>query len=208
MRTSTHILVVLHTAIVVGCAVASWGQTTQGGIVGTIRDEKGAGIVAAKATITNLATGLERQVATAENGIFRVLALPTGSYGIKAEAPGFAITTVKDIEVGVDQIRTLDLTLRVSAKSEVVTVEAEANLTQTENSKVGEIIDNRKVEDLPLNGRDFAQLARLSPGVAVSGGGGGQQQLLSRGSGSTAFHRLHSGIRGPDQHFCRRIRTQ
>jgi hypothetical protein len=169
--------------------------------VGTIRDEKGAGIVAAKATITNLATGLERQVATAENGIFRVLALPTGSYGIKAEAPGFAITTVKDIEVGIDQIRTLDLTLRVSAKSEVVTVEAEANLTQTENSKVGEIIDNRKVEDLPLNGRDFAQLARLSPGVAVSGGGGGQQGgegnvsgFSSNGQRSTSNNFLVDGV--------------
>jgi len=54
-------------------------------------------------------------------------------------------------------------------------VRADAALTQTESSKLGEIIDNRKVEDLPLNGRDFAQLARLNPGVAASGGGGGQQ---------------------------------
>ena len=174
MQRSTRI-VILCMVVVVGCAVALWGQTTQGGIVGNIRDEKGGSVAAAQITITNVSTGLERQTTTADNGIFRVLALPTGTYRIKTEAPGFASATVNDIEVGVDQIRTIDLTLRVGARAEVVNVEAEANLTQTENSKLGEIIDNRKVEDLPLNGRDFAQLARLNPGVAVSGGGGGQQ---------------------------------
>jgi hypothetical protein len=155
--------------------VSAWAQTTQGGIVGTIRDEKGAAVVSAKITVTNPATGLTRTTTTADNGVFRVEALPTGIYQVQAEQPGFAVTLAKGIEVGVDQTRTLDLVLRVGAKAEVVDVEANADLTQTESSKVGEIIDNRKVEDLPLNGRDFAQLARLNPGVAVSGGGGGQQ---------------------------------
>ncbi len=156
-------------------AAVSAAQTTQGGIVGAVSDEKGANILGAKITITSPTTGLQRSATTADNGIFRVLALPTGMYEVRAESPGFATVTVKDIEVGVDQVRTLDLVLRVSGTAETVTVEAHAELTQTESSKVGEIIDNRKVEDLPLNGRDFAQLARLSPGVAVSGGGGGQQ---------------------------------
>ena len=148
-------------------------------------------------------------------------------YEVRAESPGFTTATVKDIEIGVDQVRTLDLVLRVSGTAETVTVEAHADLTQTESSKVGEIIDNRKVEDLPLNGRDFAQLARLSPGVAVSGGGGGQQGgegnvsgFSSNGQRSTSnnflvdgvdnnnyfageaaqtpFHRFHSGVRSPD----------
>ena len=201
MPTSTNIIVVLCVLVVVGCTVDSWGQTTQGGIVGTIHDEKGASIVAANVTVTNVATGLERQTTTAENGSFRVLALPTGSYEIKAEAPGFATTVVKDIAVGIDQIRTLDLPLRVSGRSETVTVEADANLTQTESSKLGEIIDNRKVEDLPLNGRDFAQLARLNSGVAVSGGGGGQQGgegnvsgFSSNGQRSTSNNFLVDGV--------------
>jgi len=176
-------------------------QTTQGGIVGTIRDEKGAAVVGAKITITNPATGLQRTTTTADNGVYRVEALPTGTYQVQAEQPGFAVTLTKNIEVGVDQTRTVDLTLRVSAKAEVVDVEANADLTQTESSKVGEIIDNRKVEDLPLNGRDFAQLARLNPGVAVSGGGGGQQGgegnvsgFSSNGQRSTSNNFLVDGV--------------
>ena len=182
-------------------SLPAWAQTTQGGIVGTIRDEKGAAITGAQIAITQAATGLQRQTSTADNGVFRVLALPTGSYEIKADAPGFATATVKDIEIGVDQVRTIELTLRVGAKTEVLTVEANADLTQTQSSKLGEIIDNRKVEDLPLNGRDFAQLARLNPGVAVSGGGGGQQGgegnvsgFSSNGQRSTSNNFLVDGV--------------
>src|SRR5438093_7495254 len=107
----------------------------------------------------------------------------------------------KGIEVGIDQVRTLDIVLRVSGAAETVTVEGNAVLTQTESSKLGEIIDNRKVEDLPLNGRDFAQLARLNPGVAVSGGGGGQQGgegnvsgFSSNGQRSTSNNFLVDGV--------------
>jgi len=179
----------------------AWSQTTQGGIVGTIRDEKGAAVVGAKITISNPATALQRTTTSADNGVYRVEALPTGTYEVQAEQPGFAVTLARGIEVGVDQTRTVDLTVRVSAKAEVVNVEANANLTQMESSKVGEIIDNRKVEDLPLNGRDFAQLARLNPGVAVSGGGGGQQGgegnvsgFSSNGQRSTSNNFMVDGV--------------
>ena len=152
-----------------------FAQTTQGGIVGTIRDQKGAQIVGAKVKVTSPSTGLQRETTTADNGIFRIIALPTGVYEIEAKAAGFATATTTGVEVGIDQIRTVDIELHIGTKAEVVEVRADAALTQTESSKLGEIIDNRKVEDLPLNGRDFAQLARLNPGVATSGGGGGQQ---------------------------------
>lgn len=150
-------------------------QTTEGGVVGTVRDEKGANIANAKVIVVSSSTGLQRETTTADNGVFRVMGLPAGVYQIKAEAPGFATRSTTGVEVGVDQTRSVDLVMRVGAKTEVVEVQADAALTQTETTKLGEIIDNRKVEDLPLNGRDFAQLARLNPGVAASGGGGGQQ---------------------------------
>jgi hypothetical protein len=150
-------------------------QTTQGGITGTIRDEKSAEISAATVRVVSVDTGLTRQTTTAGNGLYHLVGLPTGTYEVTAEAQGFATAKAADVQIGVDQIRTLDFTLRIGARAETVNVEASAELTQTESSKLGEIIDNRKVEDLPLNGRDFAQLARLNPGVAVSGGGGGQQ---------------------------------
>ena len=150
-------------------------QTTQGGITGTIRDEKGAEISAATVRVVSVGTGLTREATTAGNGLYHVVGLPTGAYEVTVQAQGFATSKATDVQVGVDQIRTLDFTLRVGARSETVNVESTAELTQTESSKLGEIIDNRKVVDLPLNGRDFAQLARLNPGVSVSGGGGGQQ---------------------------------
>jgi hypothetical protein len=180
-------------------------QTTEGGIVGTIRDQKGANIPDVNVTVTNPSTGLQRQTKTAENGIFRVLALPTGIYQIKAEASGFATTTTTGIEIGVDQIRDVEIALKIGTKTETVEVQSEAALTQTESSKLGEIIDNRKVEDLPLNGRDFAQLARLNPGVASSGGGGGQQGgeggvsgYSSNGQRSTSNDFLVDGIDNND----------
>ena len=81
-------------------------QTTQGGIVGAVRDEKGADIAGAKITVTNEATGLQRDFATTGNGMFRVLALPSGNYD-KGRSAGFATSAVKAVEVGVDQVRTL-----------------------------------------------------------------------------------------------------
>lgn len=180
-------------------------QTTQGGIIGGIRDQKGARIVGAKITVTSPSTGLRREASTADNGIFRINALPTGTYQIKAEAAGFATSTITGVEVGIDQIRTVDIELRVGSKSELVEVQADAALTQTETSKLGEIIDNRNVEDLPLNGRDFAQLARLNPGVASSGGGGGQQGgeggasgFSSNGQRSTSNNFLVDGVDNND----------
>jgi hypothetical protein len=191
--------------VLIAVATNSWGQSTQGGLVGTIRDEKGAEISGAEVRVTNVGTGLQRETTTAGNGLYRVLALPTGTYEITAEAQGFATTTAKDIQIGVDQTRTLDLALRVSARAETVTVQANAELTQTENTKLGEIIDNRKVEDLPLNGRDFAQLARLNPGVATSGGGGGQQGgegnvsgFSSNGQRSTSNNFVVDGVDNND----------
>jgi hypothetical protein len=172
MRSRTLCAVLSFFVLAAGLVSA---QTTQGGITGTIRDEKGAEISAATVRVVSVGTGLTRETTTAGNGLYHVVGLPTGAYEVTAQAPGFATSKATDVQVGVDQIRTLDFALRVGARSETVNVESTAELTQTESSKLGEIIDNRKVVDLPLNGRDFAQLARLNPGVAVSGGGGGQQ---------------------------------
>src|SRR5499427_2817065 len=175
MRLTTLKSTLLSMAVLLWLGGSTFAQTTEGGIVGTIRDEKGANIPNATVTVSSPSTGLQRQTTSADNGIFRVTGLPTGVYQIKAEAAGFATRTTTGVEVGVDQTRSVDVVLRVGAEKQVVEVQAEAALTQTETSKLGAIIDNRKVEDLPLNGRDFAQLARLNPGVAASGGGGGQQ---------------------------------
>src|SRR5579864_2202675 len=106
MLRSTLNCIVISILLILAGAISCVAQTTQGGIVGAIRDEKGANIPAAKVTVSNTATGLQRETTTAGNGLFRLMALPTGTYQVKAEAPGFATATAPGIEVGVDQIRT------------------------------------------------------------------------------------------------------
>src|SRR5260370_35269912 len=95
-----------------------FAQTTQGGIVGTIRDQKGAQIVGAKVTVTSPSTGLRRETTTADNGIFRIIALPTGVYEIQPEAAGFAPGTTTGVKVGIDQIRPLDMNSHAASKAE------------------------------------------------------------------------------------------
>jgi hypothetical protein len=150
-------------------------QTSKGEIVGTVLDEKGGVVVGAKVILEDPAKGQQWETTTADNGLYRFLAVLPGKYNIRVEQSGFAAVLVKEIVVAVDQTRSVDVTLKVAAQAESVTVTGEVELAQTESSQVGQVIDNMKVVELPLNGRNFAQLARLTTGVSTFGGGGGQQ---------------------------------
>jgi len=151
------------------------GQTSKGSIVGVVKDEKGGAVAGVTVTLEDASKGQSRDTLTEENGVFRFVALSPGSYHVRIEQPGFATVLVKDVVVAVDETRSLDVALKIASQSETVTVRGDAELTQTESSQLGQVIDNLKTEELPLNGRNFAQLARLTTGVAASGGGGGQQ---------------------------------
>ena len=126
-------------------------------------------------TARNTATGLQRQSASNDVGTFRIAALPVGLYDLTAEKPGFKTAVAKNLTLAVDQVESIDLLMSVGEQTQQITVSSAVEVVNTETSKLGGIVDNRKVVDLPLNGRDFTQLARLQPGVAASGGGGGQQ---------------------------------
>jgi hypothetical protein len=183
----------------------TWAQTTRGTIVGTIQDQQGGAIPGATVTVANPATALSRVVQTASNGSFRVPELPNGSYRLTAEAKGFSKGVIETLEVAVDQTRTVDLVLKVASQSEAVTVEGTVGLASTESSQLGAVIDQTKVTELPLNGRNFAQLAVLNPGVASFGGGGGQQGgeggvsgFASNGQRSSSNNFLVDGIDNND----------
>lgn len=163
-------------ALIVLMATASLpAQTTRGAIVGTVKDETGGVIPGVQVTVRNLGTSLERTTLTADNGTFRVPGLSNGLYQLSAEIQGFKKAVVKDVTVGVDQTVTVDVVMQVGTASESVDVVGSVSLVQKETNQLGEVINNQKVVGLPLNGRDFTQLARLVPGVATAGGGGGQQ---------------------------------
>ena len=150
-------------------------QSTHGEIVATARDAQGALAPGVNVTVTDVDTGLARSAVTADSGTARFPALPTGIYKLTAEKAGFATMVVDRVDVQVGETRSVDLTMQIAAHTESVTVEGAVSAVDTESQHLGGVITQSQVTTLPLNGRNFAQLALLNAGVAASGGGGGQQ---------------------------------
>ncbi len=154
---------------------AAFAQSNTGEITGAVHDQQGGVVPGAKVTITSKDTGLVRTASTPDNGSFRFLAVPAGVYALTAEKSGFAVAKVERIEVLVDEIATVAVALAVAQSAQTITVESNVTMTDTETAHLGSVIKESQVTTLPLNGRDFAQLALLNAGVSASGGGGGQQ---------------------------------
>ena len=151
-------------------SVAGWSQTTAT-IVGTITDSSGAVAPNVSITVVSKDTGLTRTTTSNQGGNYVVPLLPVGNYSVTAEATGFKKKTVAGIVAEVSQEPRVDIVLEVGAITESVTVDAAANLLQTESAVVGQVVDNRYTTQIPLNGRDFSQLLLLSPGTTTRPGG-------------------------------------
>ncbi len=147
-------------------AAANAQESTVAGIVGAVKDASGASIAGAKVTVTNTGTGAERQAVTDDAGDFAVPNLPPATYTIRVEKPGFQSAVIAPFDLRVGLVLRQTVTLAVGAVSEAVTVQAEAPLMQTETGTVGQVIDQKRIVDLPLNGRNLVQLAVLSAGVS------------------------------------------
>jgi hypothetical protein len=147
-------------------AVIAPAQENTATISGQALDASGAVIPGARVTARNITTALERQTVTSETGDYTIPLLPVGGYEIIAEKDGFKRYVKTGIVLQVDQRARVDLQLQVGAASESVQVTAEVPLVQTDTSSVGAVIDNQKLTEMPLNGRQFYSLALLVPGVA------------------------------------------
>ena len=163
-RVSTFMLAAVLVALTSG---AGWAQQTTGNITGLVRDEQGAAIPGVTVTATNPSTGFSRTVTTEGNGEYRITALPVGVYDVKVELSGFQTIDRKAIIVNVGQQVDLDFSLRVAGVEESITVTGESPLIQTSDSAVGAVVDVGRIESLPLNGRQFANLAATVPGVGL-----------------------------------------
>lgn len=141
-------------------------------IVGSVSDATGAVIPGASLTFAHLATGSEYTTTTNETGNFRSPPLRIGEYLVLAEAPGFKQYSGSGIVLSLGDVRDLDVQLEVGAVTEVIEVAAEAPLLQTTEASAGQVIENRQIVDLPLNGRDYLQLAAISSGTTPSRGQG------------------------------------
>ncbi len=140
-----------------------------GQITGLISDPAGTSVPGAAVAVTNVDTGIRNEVVTNDQGYYTVLFLNPGNYKIRVQKTGFKALERPAIKLDVAQIARVDLSLALGEVAESVTVAAEAPLLVTESGTVGQVIGNKKILDLPLNGRDFTQLATLVPGAISRG---------------------------------------
>src|SRR2546423_11758069 len=140
------------------------GQT-QAEISGQVTDSSGSAVAGATLTITNIQSNAVRSVVSNSSGLYSVPGLVPGSYAVRAELKGFQPIARGNIELQVQQTARIDFTLKPGDVNQTIEVNASAQMLTTDEATVGTVIENKRVVDLPLNGRDFLQLVSLSPNV-------------------------------------------
>src|SRR6266403_2743892 len=144
----------------------AFGQAT-GSFQGTVTDKSGSAIVGASVKVTSQATGAVREATTDDSGHYIIALLPVSIYTIRVEFKGFQTTESKDVRLQVDEQRELDFALAPASVSSTVEVVGNAVAVETANPTLGQVITSQEVAQLPLNGRDFVQLATLTPGTTA-----------------------------------------
>src|SRR6187455_1420342 len=144
-----------------------------GTITGEIKDSTGAVLPGATVTVLNKATNATRTTVTNAVGLFDFPALQPGTYSLKCELEGFKAAT-SDVELQVQQTIRVNFTLELGTIAEMATVTGVSPLVETTNATVGTVIENRRIVELPLNGRNYLQLVALSPNVSAEFAGAGQ----------------------------------
>src|SRR5438270_8329948 len=179
------VIISVLTALVPFVAGASgFAQLPTGTILGTVKDASGALVPGAAVTAQNVETGTSRSTSTDETGAFRLTALPVGHYDLRVESSGFKPTTQKGLVLDVGQEAGLNFSLEVGSTSEEIVVSGEAPLVNTTTASLGGLVNEQKLAELPLNGRNFLDLSLLQPGVSqdtvvISLGGGTQGTIYS-----------------------------
>jgi hypothetical protein len=167
----------VSTCLALLVATAVWAQAPVGTISGTVRDQSDAVVPGATITIRHLATGAERNLTSSTDGTFSAPALAVGTYEVRAELTGFR-TQQTEVTVATGRVATVDIHMAVGTATEIVNVSANAVHVETEAHAVSGVITRQKIQELPLNGRSFLQLAFLEPGVTASPGSTSQYNSL------------------------------
>jgi len=181
-----------------------FAQVDTGTIAGSVRDSQGAGIASAAVTFVEITTNVTTKTQTNGTGDYASPPLRPGSYKVVAEAQGFKTQTRSTIAVKVQDRLRMDFDMAVGSASENIQVTAETPIVQTETSSLGQVITTNQITELPLNGRDYIQLATLSTGVVRTSSGtngnsggsstGGQNSFVANGTRGTLNNFLLDGI--------------
>lgn len=169
MRFSQRFFVLAFlSSLVVLAASLSYGQTSRGTLTGTVTDSSGAVIAKASVFIKQAGTNVTRQTATNEAGIYRFDAVDLGTYTLTVQASGFAGQETTGIEIEAAHTTNIDVSLKVGATAEVVTVEASAEaILQTAEQVRGANFSDHTIENLPITGQDSLTVAQMLPGITV-----------------------------------------
>ncbi len=172
------------TLLLIALCVSVSAQQFTGTLQGTAQDSNGAVVAGAEVAITNQATNVTINTTTGSNGHYIAPQLPPGVYRVTVKKSGFKAATVADIKIDVQQIRAVDVTLEVGQTTETVSVSASGVAAlETTSTTLAQTIENKRIVDLPLNGRNPFSLATLSPGVIP---GGGASPWISGGRNATS----------------------
>lgn len=187
VRISSLTRLIILGLLFLGTVSTLFAQST-GTFFGTITDATGGAIAGATVTVSSQDTGVSRTFKTDADGAYHVPFLPIGHYTIKVDFTGFQEALQKDITLQVDQNHEVDFTLSTAAVRQQVEVSANVVAVETANPTLGQVINSQQVAELPLNGRDFVQLATLAPGTVKETNpnsffnGGASSEVSIRGS--------------------------
>ena len=158
-------VLILATVLAMGLAATTYGQIDTGTILGTVRDQSGAVVPQAKVTLTNSGTGVSSSGQTNSEGNYAFPAIKSGTYQVIIQANGFKKYVRSGVKLSIQQSAEIDVALETGDINQSVEVTGEAPILQTQESSVGQTVSGQTINDLPLNGRDWTYLARLSAGV-------------------------------------------
>ena len=193
-------------------ALPASAQTPSGEISGTVVDSSGSVLPGVRVTLTNSGTNAVRLSQTNETGVYVFPAVPPGTYSLKVELEGFSTAQQTGINVQVGSSNRFPFTMAIGALTDVVSVVADTPVIQTENASIGTVIENRSIVELPLNGRNYLQLASLIPGATTNGPAsaqgqqrmGGQRNSFSLNVAGQRIHYNHyslDGVENTDLNF-------
>ncbi|HZO58034.1 MAG TPA: carboxypeptidase regulatory-like domain-containing protein [Bryobacteraceae bacterium] len=169
-----------------GILSIAWGQTATGVITGVVTDAAGASVAGAIVTLLDQQTNQTREQTTTTSGLYEFRALPRGLYTLHVEMAGFKKSETKNLQLTVAQTMQIDIKLELGQVSESVTVEATAAQVQASEASLAQVIDEKRVRELPLNGRNFMQLAFLSSGIITAGRASATQRQANYGPAFSA----------------------